>query len=313
MALLHDMSRTNTPEQITYYLKGVGTNGWYDQKLGGLHGVGLSSNIREVYTFLVEHYEDGDKVFLFGFSRGAYTARSLAGLIFKCGIMHPSSNITSDVEHLYDAYKDRNSEKMAAHKAQNKKCPIHMLGVWDTVGALGIPVSFLKNIGDKVFAFHDTKLNSEVQFACHAIAIDERRSSFEPTLWKITPENKDRIKQVWFAGVHADVGGGYKERHLSDIALRWMLEQAQERGLLVKENHSYKFQEDLNKEPHDSAYKIFGIEISAENRTAPITSEHTPIIHPSVLHKMKSSPYRPLALLEYITNNETLAPYKVEH
>jgi uncharacterized protein (DUF2235 family) len=312
VALLHEMSLSDPSRQITYYSKGVGTDGGYDMKLGGLHGVGLSKNVKKAYSFLVEHYEEGDKVFIFGFSRGAYTARSLAGLVFQCGVKGASFNISSDVDKIYDAYKDRDSARTEAYKAENKQCPIQMLGVWDTVGALGIPVSFLKKVNDKVFAFHDTKLNPEVQFACHAVAIDERRDSFEPTLWKVTPENKNRIKQVWFPGVHSDVGGGYEERHHSDIALRWMREQAKDRGLLIKEDHVYEFKDDLKQKPHDSVYKIFGIEIGEADRKAPITTEYIPRIHRSVLEKMKCSDYKPIALLEYLKDHNTLEPYIIE-
>lgn len=311
VALLHQMSLTDSPQQISYYGKGVGTNGGYDMKLGGLHGVGLSKNIKKAYKFLVEHYQENDKVFIFGFSRGAYTARSLAGLVYGCGVMEKSFNISSDINKLYDVYQDKDSSKKEALKAANKKCPIQMLGVWDTVGALGIPVSFLKNVSDSIFNFHDTKLNSEVQFACHAIAIDERRESFEPTLWEVTPENKNRIKQVWFSGVHSDVGGGYKERHHSDIALKWMKEQAESRGMLIKPENPYEYQDNLETEIHDSVYKIFGIEIGEKNRNAILTEDHKPIIHKSVLEKMeKRNDYKPIALWDF--DKDTLAPFEVE-
>lgn len=311
VALLHQMSLTDSPQQISYYGKGVGTNGLYDKKLGGLHGVGLSRNIKEAYEFLVENFEENDKVFIFGFSRGAYTARSLAGLIYGCGVMEKSFNLSSDIDKLYDAYQDKDSTRKKAFKAANKKCPIQMLGVWDTVGALGIPISFLKDVSSSILNFHDTKLNTEVQLACHAIAIDERRDSFEPTLWEVTPENKNRIKQVWFSGVHSDVGGGYKERHHSDIALKWMRQQAESCGMLIKPNHPYKYQDDLTKKIHDSVYKIFGIEIGEKNRKAFGNDSHKPIIHKSVLEKMeKQSDYKPIALWDF--DNDTLAPFEVE-
>lgn len=311
VALLHDMSLTDSPEQISYYDKGVGTDGGYDMKLGGLHGVGLSRNVKQAYSFLVKHYQEGDRVFIFGFSRGAYTARSLAGLVFNCGVLASSQDNYRAIDRLYDDYKDRDAAAMKSHKSGNKQCPIHMLGVWDTVGALGIPISFLKNVGDRLFAFHDTKLNPEVQFACHAVAIDERRNSFEPTLWEVTPENKHRIKQVWFPGVHSDVGGGYKERHHSDIPLRWMLDQAKQRGLIVKPGFNYQFQDNLAEKHHDSVYRIFGMEIGEKDRDAPIASGFTPCIHRSVLDKMKATDYIPTALRNYIANHDTLAPYEI--
>jgi len=287
VALLHEMCVNDGSNQIAYYDKGVGTSGWYDQKLGGLHGVGLSENIREAYTFLTLNYREDDCVFIFGFSRGAYTARSLAGLIYRCGLLPESDHLRSDLNDLYDAYKNEDTEKTAAYKSANRKCPIEMLGVWDTVGALGIPVSFFKEASDKVFGFHDTKLSPEVRFACHAVAIDEKRASFEPALWEETAENKDRIKQVWFAGVHSDVGGGYAERHHSDVVLKWIVNHATGRGLLVREDNAYEYQADLSKDIHASAFKIFGKEIGVEERDAPVTVQNRPKVHRSVCEKMK--------------------------
>jgi uncharacterized protein (DUF2235 family) len=312
VACLNEMSLSDDLNQITYYGKGVGTNGGYDMKLGGLHGVGLSNNILKAYSYLIDNYEEGDKVYLFGFSRGAYTARSLAGLLNRCGVIDKNNNSPANLDELYKSYRNRDLDKSAVYKATNKNCPIHMLGVWDTVGALGIPVSFLKRASDKVFAFHDTSLNDEVHFACHAVAIDERRESFEPTLWKVTSNNKDRIKQVWFPGVHSDVGGGYKDRHHSDIALKWMLEQAKDQGLLIKDDYNYNFQDDLKQNIHDSTYKVFGIEIGEKDRIALVDPEYAPRVHRSVFEKMKYSNYRPVALWDNIVNHETLEPYVIE-
>jgi len=313
VVLLHEMCINDGTHQIAYYDKGVGTSGWYDQKLGGIHGVGLSENIREAYTYLAQNYRANDRVFIFGFSRGAYTARSLAGLVYRCGLLPESGQLQSDLENLYDAYKDGEAEKMASYKSANRKCPIEMLGVWDTVGALGIPISFFKEASDKVFGFHDTKLSPEVRLACHAVAIDEKRASFEPTLWEETAENKNRIKRVWFPGVHSDVGGGYPERHHSDVALKWMVDQATGRGLLLKEHSTYQYQTDLSEDIHASAFKIFGKEIGVEERDASVTSEKKPKVHRSVREKMKlQQDYKPLALMKHILDPNTLAPYEVE-
>lgn len=313
VALLHDMSIHDGVKQITHYDKGVGTSGWYDKKLGGVHGVGLSENIREAYAYLAQSYEENDNVFIFGFSRGAYTARSLAGLLYQCGLLLESDNLSSEVDRLYEAYKDKDREKMDAYKSSNRVCPIQMLGVWDTVGALGIPISFLKESSDKLFSFHDTKLNPEVKFACHAVAVDEKRESFQPTLWQETEENRNRIKQVWFPGVHSDVGGGYPERHHSDVSLKWMIDQAKRRGLMIKEDNEYEYQADLREDIHASALEIFGIEIGVKQREAPATMENRPKVHWSVREKMKLRvDYKPLALIKHMTDSNTLAPYEIE-
>jgi uncharacterized protein (DUF2235 family) len=313
VALLHEMCVNDGTNQIAYYDKGVGTSGWYDQKLGGVHGVGLSENVREAYIYLAWNYRNNDRVFIFGFSRGAYTARSLAGLVYRCGLLPKSDHLQNKLENLYEAYKGKEVEKMAAYKSANRKCPIEMLGVWDTVGALGIPISFFKEASDKVFGFHDTKLSPEVRFACHAVAIDEKRASFEPTLWQETAENKNRMKQVWFPGVHSDVGGGYPERHHSDVALKWMVDHATRRGLLIKEDGAYEYQDDLSKDIHPSVFKIFGKEIGVKERDAPITAENRPKVHRSIREKMKlNKNYKPLALMKHIVDSNTLAPYEVE-
>lgn len=313
VALLHEMCVNDAINQVAYYDEGVGNDGWYDRKLGGVHGVGLSENIREAYIHLVRNYRENDRVFIFGFSRGAYTARSLAGLVYRCGLLPENDSLLSDIRKLYKAYKNEQTEKMVVFKSANRKCPIEMLGVWDTVGALGIPISFLKETSDKVLGFHDTKLNPEVRFACHAVAIDEKRASFEPTLWHETAENMNRLKQVWFPGVHSDVGGGYRERHHSDVALKWMVDQATGRGLLIKEDSAYEYQTDLRKQIHTSAFNIFGKEIGVEERDAPVTAENRPKVHKSVMDKMiLDEDYNPLALKDYLVDRPTLAPYEVD-
>ena len=313
VALLHNIVVNDGSRQLSYYDNGVGTSGWYDKKLGGVHGVGLSENIRQAYTFLVQNYQENDKVFIFGFIRGAYTARSLSGLLYQCGLLNNENNLTANVRQLYDAYKDKDQQKTGAHKAANRACPVQFLGVWDTVGALGIPVSFLRNASAKLLNFHDTKLSPEINFACHAVAIDEKRESFQPTLWQESDENKHRIKQVWFAGVHSDVGGGYAERFHSDVALEWMLVQASHHGLVYDGNNDYQFQVDLKENIHSSAYNIFGIDIGVKERDALVVDGHAPKIHWSVREKMKlHANYQPRALAKHIVDTNTLAPYDIE-
>jgi len=312
VALLHEMSLNDGVKQVTYYDKGVGTSGWYDRKLGGVHGVGLSENVREAYIHLAQWYEENDNVFIFGFSRGAYTARSLAGLLYRCGLLLESDALSSEVNKLYEAYKDRDKGRMDTYKSSNKRCPIAMLGVWDTVGALGIPISFLREGSGELFSFHDMKLSPEVNLACHAVAVDEKRASFQPTLWQETAENRHRIKQAWFPGVHSDVGGGYRERHHSDVALEWMIEQAKGRGLLIREDTEYEYRVDLREDIHASAFDIFGKEIGVEPREAPVTAENRSKVHRSVREKMNlRDDYKPLALMKYITDANTLSPYEI--
>lgn len=307
VALMHNMSVHENGTQLAYYDKGVGTDGWYDKKLGGVHGVGLSKNVREAYAYLAEHYQSDDRVYIFGFSRGAFTARSLAGFLFSAGLP-VDANSGTDIDELYEHYKDRDADKLTEHKDANQPCPVQFLGVWDTVGALGVPVSFLRDGSNKVFGFHDTRLSPEVNFACHAVSIDEKRASFEPALWLETPDNSSRIEQVWFAGVHSDIGGGYAQRHLSDITLNWMRQHATTHGWLESTDHGYQANPDPTKPIHESAYKLFGKELGVEER---FTLGGTKV-HSSVLAKMKTdSNYQPLALVRHLHDRETLVPYEV--
>jgi hypothetical protein len=232
-----DLSNQTT-EHFSRYQAGVGTGGILDKVLGGAVGTGLQEDIRDCYLWLCSKYLPGDKLYLFGFSRGAFCARSLGGLICRYGIIDFDAS-TSDqnrakmVQHLYQhGYKNGREldDSIAFHSDSDQ---VHFVGVWDTVGALGVPddkeVLNFFDFPDR-YRFHDTKLNPKVKHSRHAVAIDEKRGSFAPTLWTNNDPNLD-MKQVWFAGVHSDVGGGYKEHGLSDCALKWMLDEAQDVGL----------------------------------------------------------------------------------
>ena len=228
-------------EQRVYYRKGVGT-GKLDHFVGGALGWGLSRSVQDAYMFLVENHEAGDEIFLFGFSRGAYTARSVVGLIRNSGLLR--RRYARKLEDAYALYRDRSDashpravEAELFRKSFGHQVRIRFIGVWDTVGALGIPVDLP---GLQLFSswwkFHDVKLSTTVDNAFQALAIDERRKPFTPAIWEQQPGAQDvgqRLEQVWFAGVHSDVGGGYPETGLSDVALTWMSNRARECGLAV--------------------------------------------------------------------------------
>ena len=229
-------------EQRVYYHSGVGTRRW-ERLRGGAFGTGLSGNVLDAYRFLVDAYEPGDSVYLFGFSRGAFTVRSLAGLVRNCGILRREH--AHRAREAWTLYRNRVEKPTGTastlfRRAYAHEAGIHFIGVWDTVGSLGIPVpgaSWLRpvvSLIDRRWAFHDTELSSWVEGAFHALAIDEQRRPFAPTLWHQQSgdaENGQELRQVWFAGVHCDVGGGYQETSLSDIALLWMVDQARRYGL----------------------------------------------------------------------------------
>ncbi|WP_234270717.1 DUF2235 domain-containing protein [Billgrantia ethanolica] len=224
-------------KQIVYYDQGVGTEG--DRIRGGATGAGIDKNIMDCYRFVVHNYEPGDQLFLFGFSRGAYTVRSLAGLIRNCGLLR--RECAERVNEAYELYRQRpKSSAPAERKATDfrrkhavaDKTEIEFIGVWDTVGSLGIPAPFLGTLGTSRYLFHDTAPSSIIRHARHAVSIDENRQDFEPTLW--TPKPGIDLKQVWFAGVHTDIGGGYEKRELGDFAGQWMASEAESCGLALE-------------------------------------------------------------------------------
>jgi len=221
-------------QQVVFYDWGVGTD---RKKLsGGITGAGIDKNIMDCYRFLVHNYDEDDQLFFFGFSRGAYTARSLAGFIRNCGILKREH--ARKIPDAYRLYRKRTRASRPDEPAPVRFrrdyavaniTPIEFVGAWDTVGALGIPVPFWGTLNEQEFLFHDTEPSKIVQHARHAVSIDENREDFAPVLWSDKP-NVD-VQQVWFAGVHTDIGGGYRERGLTDCATQWMLSQAKKFGL----------------------------------------------------------------------------------
>ncbi|MEU0541454.1 DUF2235 domain-containing protein [Nocardia sp. NPDC005978] len=229
--------------QRVYYISGPGARGFAsDRLLGGAFGLGLEANLSAAYWQLALNWEPGDEIFIFGFSRGAYTARSLAGMIHRLGILTYAAMIAGKYPEALRIYQQRKANPMDADPPEwaefrRAHCypdpvKINFLGVFDTVGAMGIP-----GITAWRHRFHDVRLSSSVHCARQALALDERRRSFEPCLWEVPVElaekyrRTDRVKQVWFEGVHSDIGGGYPECALSDITLRWMIAEAAAEGL----------------------------------------------------------------------------------
>lgn len=241
------VARNADVPQRLYYGRGIGT-GRCDALLGGAFGIGISQHIIDAYAFLIEEYEPEDDVYLFGFSRGAYTARSLAGLIRNCGILRRKfRDRLPDAYQLYrrrdnDSHPARNESQLFrrsySYEADGHITRIKFIGVWDTVGALGIPVGVLGRLSRRILRlqFHDVALSSFVDNAFQALAIDERRRAFEPSIWtQQAHATHQRLEQVWFAGVHSSVGGGSQSIGLSDIAFQWVRDRARECGLRFDE------------------------------------------------------------------------------
>lgn len=238
--------------QIAFYDDGVGTEALKPLKvLGGAFGLGLTRNVKELYTQICRSYRPDDRLYLFGFSRGAFTVRTLAGLVLTCGIVdvrkvRSGRELDRRVDEAWREYRRRYrqyfrpenlaevGEPLRAREDVFDDVDIEFIGVWDTVDAVGLPFDHAAQVLDRIyrFRFPDRKLSPRVKKACHALAIDDERHTFHPVLWDEDGERETgRMLQVWFAGAHSNVGGGYPKQGLSLVSLDWMMSEAEAAGL----------------------------------------------------------------------------------
>jgi uncharacterized protein (DUF2235 family) len=236
-----DPSATGGVYQLVYYISGVGAGSYEaDRLLGGAFGFGLFHNVIACYRFLAQNYAPGDEIFIIGFSRGAYTARSVAGMLARVGLLTKVALVEErlpEAVHLYQGTKmPEGAFGEGVEEFKHDHChaaKVTFLGVFDTVGALGVP-GFERDTP----RFHSVQLSDQVLCARQALAIDETRQKFAPTFWEAPSEPADaatedrRVKQVWFEGAHSDVGGGYAQTGLSDTSLLWMAREAHAAGLV---------------------------------------------------------------------------------
>jgi len=247
----HKFNPDATP-QIAIYDDGVGTERFKPLKiLSGATGWGLSRNVKHLYKELARVYDPGDDIYMFGFSRGAFTVRTLVGFIQTCGLVDPERlqpktfrTLQQVVNKGYKTYRKCYRPKLwrmlfGARPGVNGTfrkehslpgdIPIRFIGVWDTVDAVGLPFRLSDVINATVyqFKFSDHKLSPLVKRASQALAIDETRESFAPLLWEEDAQDRNRINQVWFAGAHSNVGGGYPKQGMSLVALDWLLSEAE--------------------------------------------------------------------------------------
>lgn len=233
----------DSDQQVSFYHPGLGTMGapnalgavtrWWTKVIGLAFGYGLDAALTNCYRFLMETYCEGDRIFLFGFSRGAFTARALAAMLHMFGLVQRGNEPL--IRYLLQAFQKKKRVQADFDLAAQFKAtfardvPIHFVGVWDTVSSIGW-------IYDPV-TLPFTALNPSIQTGRQCVSIDERRASFRQNLWRPDPAVPQDILQVWFAGVHGDVGGGYAEAEsgLSKITLQWMIDQSRPKGLLLDE------------------------------------------------------------------------------
>ncbi len=249
---------TQIDEQIVFYDNGVGTaKNKFLRALGGAFGFGFEANVCDMYKYLAQNYVPGDRVYFFGFSRGASTVRACNGFIYKCGLVKGKdlSNHELDrrVKKTFEAYKTHDTLPEASilkvSSQSHGAIPIHFMGIWDTVVALGFPKRtdsislfsrFLngifrkaENILDKRWphSFYYYKLTENIKKACQALAIDDERTAFWPYVWNEKNRKENSVEQVWFAGMHANAGGGYGRSGMASVSLSWMLDKAREQEL----------------------------------------------------------------------------------
>jgi len=298
--------------QKVYYDIGIGAEGGLLSRVfDGATGTGISQNIIHAYLYLINNYEPGDELFFFGFSRGAFTVRSLSGLIRNSGIL--DVKYIDKIPQAYNLYRSRHPtyhpkefEATLFRKtyAVEEVTRIKFIGVWDTVGALGNPL-LLKGVVSEQNEFHDTELSSKIENAFHALSTDEKRKNFQATLWHQQKDVKDqRLEQVWFPGVHSDVGGGYPETALSDIALLWMLEKAQSCNLRFDPVGIQPDPMGLQHESLTGFYKLGGKFYRPIGVNDPKTGNTNEKLHPSLIERYKKDPhYRPENLVSYFNRN----------
>jgi len=297
---LYKMIMDRTPGQIGFYDRGLGT-GW--RKLtGSLGGAGMSENIQECYRFIFENFNAGDQIYLFGFSRGAATVRSLSGFIDLFGIL-PKSR-PELIEKAYKIYKSAKADKSEQREKRKRRAAdfvarnhtmwtkIRFLGVWDTVAALGVPNRSVDIILDRLpfwrHNFHSFELSRCVEHGRHALAIDDERLTFHPLIWKPEILADQTMKQVWFCGMHTDVGGGYAEHGLSDIALDWMIREAVAHGLAIFPRNKVKVAPDPSGVMHDSRSGIRGRIFRRKERSWSADGPDKPVVHASVIERAKN-------------------------
>src|ERR1051326_1969005 len=220
----------NDARQFKFYSDGPGIGG---HLIASTVGTGVNVPVQGGYDWCVENYEDGYQIFLFGFSRGAFAARSVAGILRAVGLLRKDAQATKDDAFaVYQKAKDDPAAAAAFKAANSTDVKIHFIGVWDTVGSVSVPLALTLN-SIPLAPFHDVSLGPDIENAFHAVSIDEERWDFQPTYFTPYPAQRGQtVEEVFFPGVHSDIGGGYDDdASLSKITLAWLPRRAQGHGL----------------------------------------------------------------------------------
>jgi uncharacterized protein (DUF2235 family) len=247
--LLDEVSST---ELSVYYEAGLQWHHWRGAR-NVILGHGLNRQIRRAYGYLCSRYRPGDRIFLFGYSRGAYAVRSLAGVIDRVGLLRHEHATVRNIKTAYRHYQCSPGSTASGEFTQaycHPEAPIEMVGVWDTVKALGLRLPIIWRWSEAAHAFHSHRLGPSIRHGFHALALDETRAAYSPVLWECPEDHTGIIEQVWFHGAHGDIGGqltGYHAaRPLANIPLVWMLEKAAGCGLTLPEDWQARFEMDAD-------------------------------------------------------------------
>jgi uncharacterized protein (DUF2235 family) len=235
------------PDRTVYYEQGLQWTGWRNL-LDLAQGKGINRQIRRAYGWLASHYRPGDRIFLIGFSRGAFAVRSLAGMIDRVGLLRRQEATERAVRQVYRHYRfapESDVARVFAKQYCHETAPIALVGVFDTVKALGLRLPLLWMLTDKNHSFHSAELGDGILHGAQALALNETRSVFQPVLWDVPPDRLASVEQVWFRGAHADIGGHLgafqTARPLSNIPLVWMLGRAEAAGLRLPQSWAARF------------------------------------------------------------------------
>lgn len=277
-------------------VQGRGPRGW----LRAAIGLGLNDAILDGYARLSSRWRPGDRIFLYGYSRGAYAVRSLAGLIGFVGLLRPERAIQRRVERAFRLYEAGDRDRAAAFRAlhgHDEAARIDLVGVWDTVKALGIPWPVLSFLHPMATEFHDHHLGAHVGHGLHALALDEDRVAFRPEVWRLDHLHPGRVEQVWFPGSHGDVGGHIGHfraaRGVADLSLSWMLERSEALGLPLPPDWRDRVHPDAAAPMRGSRRGSGQMFLIRERRR--VHPENGEVLHPSAALRMVRLGYRPLA------------------
>ena len=291
-------------DQVVFYNDGVGTQGGIDKYTGGAFGHGIEDNVRALYRCVLYNYLPGDELYFFGFSRGAFTVRTLAGFMNAIGLIEKDDDYY--LPEIYGCYE--RSERpgspgwaKAFRKVQGTRpCPpIRFVGVWDTVGALGAPGLIGQLFNKGKYKYHDVGLTAPIDHAYQALAIDERRKPFRPNVWQRPAGWNGTLEQAWFPGVHSNVGGSQTPDGLANEALHWLVEKAERLGLEFDLDFLAKYRPCFNAKLHESMttpYRLLGMHV----RT--IGQQPDEVLHRSALDRWNHPPsaYEPQNLRGYL-------------